>query len=294
MNNLNNYYLTRIINFLKKNYDISLNNKSITKNHKFTLVIPTHGRLECLQRSIKFFTDLEADIIYCDSALNKYNGQFAQNMRYIHLPGMKFESKLKNAFQQANTEFIAICAVDDFAIHDSLYRCAEFLNKNRQYATVLGRFLAFQYHFDGKFIKMNRHVKITDFNDKDLKIRVKKYFENFFPVFYAMHKKNILIEAMDICEKCNFKNIVFIEMVLSILACARGYIKVLPYLWGVREYNPANSGKRKYINRIYQDRSIKVDFFKMKEMVDKAVYDGYSAFVINCYLKFCASMGIKY
>ena len=41
----------------------------------FTIVIPTHNRHDCLDRSIKYFSESSIKIIYCDSTQTKYKGE---------------------------------------------------------------------------------------------------------------------------------------------------------------------------------------------------------------------------
>ena len=106
--------------------------------NNFTLIIPTHNRHSYLKRSIEYFKNLEAKVIYCDSSLQPYNKGLPSNIEYIHLPNKSFSEKILITLDKINTSFVALCADDDFILLDSLYKGCDILNKNTNFATILG------------------------------------------------------------------------------------------------------------------------------------------------------------
>jgi len=100
-------------------------------SHNFTLIVPTHNRHHYLKRSIAFFKDLEAYVIYCDSSLNPYIGLFKTNMKYVHVPGKQFAEKVLIALNCIRTDYVAMCADDDFILYSALYKGILALEKDK-------------------------------------------------------------------------------------------------------------------------------------------------------------------
>lgn len=86
----------------------------------FTLIVPTHNRHHYLKRSIEYFKELNARVIYCDSSQVKYSGVLPSNIEYLHTPNLNFAEKILNAISVVNTSKIALCADDDFILLESL------------------------------------------------------------------------------------------------------------------------------------------------------------------------------
>ena len=253
--------------------------------YNFTLIIPTHNRHNYLKRSIEYFKDLKATVIYCDSSENRYKGYIGKNMVYLHLPGKKFAEKILIALEDVNTTYVAQCADDDFILIDSLYKGIDFLEDNKDYKTLVGKYIGFHDKFDGAFYKIYQDLpKDITF---DVRRTVELFFSNYYQILWAMYDKNILVKSFSIIKKANYYSDNFIELTIGAVVCFFGGIKFLNDIWGVRETNAGNRwGKRhKCITKINTDKNIQDDFRKFKKSLDSTTFDGFSELILESYLR---------
>lgn len=252
--------------------------------YNFTLIIPTHNRHKYLKRSIDYFKNLDANVIYIDSSEVGYNGYKATNMEYVHTPNKKFADKVLNALERTTTDFVALCADDDFILIDSLYQGVETLKEYKQYSTVLGKHIAFYEEFDGNFYNLYRNPPADINYEPDTNAQL--FFKNYYQILWAMYKKEILIMAFTIINKANFKNDNFIEMVIGACCCYSGGIKFLETNWGLREISSGEHwGKRHKSIENITNKEIKSDYIKFKELLDLNTHRGYSDIAMNSYLE---------
>jgi glycosyltransferase domain-containing protein len=249
----------------------------------FTLIIPTHNRHHYLKRSISYFKDLNATVIYCDSSAERFKGILSSNMNYIHLPGKNFAAKILDALQVVETPFVSLCADDDFILIDSLHKGCFFLNENEEYKTIVGKYISFKDAFDGNYYQMYQDLP-SDINlghEKNAEV----FFRNYYQILWAMFDKKILIKAFQIINKAKFHNDNFIEMVIGGCVCHAGGIKFLKEIWGVREI----STQEHWGNRHAPIVNMKIahvngDYQKFEKLVDISTVVGYANIVMNNYL----------
>lgn len=261
--------------------------------YNFTLIIPTHNRQEYLKRSIDYFKDLDAQVIYCDSTELKSSEKFSSNMLYIHLPNEKFVDKILIALDLIKTDYIALCADDDFVIIDALYEGASVLSHSESIKTVLGFNLLFHENFDKNFYyRKKSKFFIIDSNPYD---NIKLFFNNYQQVLWGMYDKTILKKSFDIIKQAEFKNDNFIELVIGGIACYIGGISILKRIWSVRELShKIHWGNRQpSISSIYFNRNFKSDFISFKIKIDENTEDGYSTKILENYLKFSSYQRFK-
>lgn len=251
----------------------------------FTVIIPTHNRHNYICRSISYFRDLEADVIYCDSSTERYNGEIPENIKYCHLPNKKFAEKILFALNKINTDFVALCADDDFILIEALYKGVAFLSKNRNYGTVVGKYIAFKEEYDGNFY--------TRYNQppKDIELSPTKnaevFFQNYYQILWAMYDKKILAKSFRIINEAKFQNDNFIELVIGACACFFGGLKFLDELWGVRELHVTENWGTKHPTIVdLNDMEIQQDIQHFKNLIDQTTFVGYAELVLNNYLRF--------
>jgi len=251
----------------------------------FTLVIPTHNRHNYLKRSIEYYKDLDADIIYCDSSIEKYIGDISSNIQYLHLPNKKFDEKILISFERIKSEFVALCADDDFILIESLYNGEAFLEENRNYSTVLGKYIAFNENFDGNYFQLYQELP-NDINFNPFK-NVEDFFKNYYMIMWAMYRKDVLRKAFKIINQARFINDNFIELVIGACACYVGGIKFQNNIWGVRELNRLDHwGARSPEIIKNQTIEFKTDYLAFKEFLDCETTSGYAELALNSYSRF--------
>lgn len=255
------------------------------KYNNFTVLIPTMNRHDYMKRSIEYFKNINAKTIYCDSSSKQYSDTVPYNVTYLHLPDKNFPQKILCALDLVKTDFVALCADDDFIFADSLYSGVDLLEKNNQFRTIIGNNIFFYDIFDGKFYKKNTFLN-EDINF-DKVINVVKFFKNYDQILWRLYHKDILIKSFKIIQKANFCNDNFIEMVLGTIAAYFGGIKYIDEIWSIREISQQNHwGKRHKPIYHLEDINIQNDFFAMKKYLDPQTSTGISKIAITSYFCF--------
>lgn len=251
--------------------------------NNFTLIIPTHNRHHYLKRSMEYYKDLDAEVIYCDSSPVKYDGELYGNVKYLHLPDKKFAEKIVVALTEIKTVFVAMCADDDFILIDSLCKGVNFLVQNKNYKTTIGKYIGFNEVFDGEFYPI--YQRIPEDIDLGYDNNGEVFFKNYYQILWAMYDKDVLLKAYRIINEARFHNDNFIELVIGACACHEGGIKFPKEIWGVREI----SSKEHWGTRHVPIMSMKIaeangDYKKFKELVDFNTFVGCADGVMNSYL----------
>lgn len=249
----------------------------------FTLIIPTHNRHQYLKRSMEYFKDLDAEVIYCDSSIDKYQGELYGNIKYLHLPNKKFAEKILIALTEIHTSFAAMCADDDFLVIESLYKGLDFLSQNKKHKTTVGRYVGFNEDFDGNFFPI--YQKLPEDIDLGSDKNAVVFFKNYYQLLWSMYDKKILEKAFQIINEAKFYNDNYIEMVIGACACYEGGIKFLNEIWGVREISAQEHwGTRHTPITNMKIAEMNGDYQKFKELVDSKTFVGCADKVINSYL----------
>ena len=109
-----------------------------------TLIIPTHYRHKYLDRVLDYYFDIDIKILICDSTKNVYgNKENLKNIEYSHYPDYKYSQKIYDITQKLTTKYTVLCADDDFIVPYAIKVCIDFLEKNKDYASVQGHIINF-------------------------------------------------------------------------------------------------------------------------------------------------------
>ena len=251
--------------------------------NNFTLIIPTHNRHVYLNRSMEYFKDLEAEVIFCDSSLEKYKDDLFSNIKYLHLPNKTFAEKIIVALTEIKTDFVAMCADDDFILIDSLYKGFDFLSSNKNFKTTVGKYIGFNECFNCNFFPI--YQELPEDIDLGFDKNGEVFFKNYYQILWSMYDKKVLEKAFQIIKEAKFHNDNFIELTIGTCACYEGGIKFLNEIWGVREI----STKEHWGNRHAPIMSMEIakingDYQKFKELVDHKTFVGCADMVMNSYL----------
>lgn len=252
----------------------------------FTLIVPTHNRHHYLKRSIEYFKELNARVIYCDSSQVKYSGALPSNIEYLHTPNLKFAEKILKAISVVNTSKIALCADDDFILLESLFKGDEFLKNHFEYSTVVGQYAGFKKDFDGIFFEMYKWYDSDKNINGDAINNAKTFFSDYHQILWSMYRKEVIKSAFEVIVKSEFKNDNFIELTIGACACLKGGIKIFNDLWGVREVNDDDHwGVLHLPLSIAPKKMLIEDSSHFKKSMDAIAFDGYSDIVLDTYLK---------
>ena len=256
-------------------------------NSLFTIVIPTHDRHDCLDRSIKYFSDSSIEIIYCDSTETEYKGKIPENITYYNNPKLKFSEKILFCLTKVKTPLVALSADDDFLEIESLIKGSEFLNNNLDYVSVTGEFLFFLKPFDNLFYK-NKKKPFESIVSKYPFERAYLFFDNYFQILWGLYRVDILKKSFEVINAEKPENDNFIELTLGSILCFHGKIYYSNDIWGFREVNLENTWglRHKPINFInfILDSKLKSQVKLFENYIDKYSSKGFGRTVIKSYL----------
>ncbi len=252
--------------------------------NNFTLIIPTHNRHHYLARSIEYFKDLKAKVIYCDSTHEVFKGELFDSMEYIHMPGKRFGEKIIFALKKITTDLVVMCADDDFILINALYNGSDYLKNNKSYKTVVGKYIGFNQKFDGKFYPI--YQKLPDDIDFGYEMNSEIFFKNYYQILWSMSHKKVITEAFQIINEAKFHNDNFIEFVIGACACYEGGIKFLDQIWGAREQSTLEHWGSQHVPITNMKiANINGDFLKFSDTIDSKTNFGYAKKILTNYLK---------
>lgn len=127
-----------------------------------TLVIPTHNRHAYLTRILESYKPFDIKIIIADSSEIKYESSCLDRLhvQYVHTPNLNPFRKVENILNFVVTKYIVLCADDDFIFPNSIVSAIDFLEKNADYVSTHGSWLAYKYLSGNQSVQYN----ITDYD----------------------------------------------------------------------------------------------------------------------------------
>lgn len=210
----------------------------------YTLLIPTHNRPEYLKRLISYYSDVNYKVIILDSSNESYpyQNKIPDNFTYIYNKGENFTDKMLSVLANTKTEYVGMCADDDFIVKSSIDKCLLFLNDNPDYCSVQGHYISFQLKNQAiTYLPMYFYSVGKDINGISSEIRLKQLFTPYMNLFYAIHKTENLKIAFQLF-KGNLNNMNFLEILIGVVSVICGYHKILPIFYGAREKLPLSVG----------------------------------------------------
>jgi glycosyltransferase domain-containing protein len=224
---------------------------------KYSIIIPTHNRHNLMQKNIDYFGKFKACHIYiCDSTIEVFNGEFPINITYLHMPNQRFVEKMATTLTAITTDFVAVCADDDFLIEDTVQHLINELDHNK-YIMGLGRHLGFLPPSSSLF-QLYTDRKMPTYNgDSSSLDRSKYYCSNYYMCLWAVFNSKVLLDVYLFLLKGRNYHDDLIEIIIFAFFTLRGNICTTNKFLGIREVGQPNSwGKR--VGRFYmlQDEEI--------------------------------------
>jgi len=221
---------------------------------KITVVIPTHERQDYLKRSLDYWSRILVNILVADSSKKKnMNVNQFLNTRYIHYPGWGYVNKLIDVLNNVDTEYVVLCADDDYILKDALKKCVIFLDNNGEYITAHGHYCNFRQYSPGPLINSTiswspKFPYISpSLSNSDPFERLYNHFIRYTPLFYAVSRTVDLRyswnKAREYGETVGFNYTPFFEILPSCIQVVRGKSKRLDALYGVRENIKGSAGQ---------------------------------------------------
>ena len=201
-----------------------------------SIVIFTHNRQHYLKRVLSYYKPYDIKIIIVDSTKSKADQSMvrAHNIIYLHRPDEVIIKKLKQAVAKVQTEYMAFCADDDFAIPRALSRCVEFLRENTDYVTALGNFAFFKWENNTIRWKAAYHVRESIDNSSAHERFIETIGKSMhFQLLYSVCRTGVMQKIYE--DMPMHSNTVLHEHYVLALLSIYGKVKHLPIFYGARE-----------------------------------------------------------
>jgi glycosyltransferase domain-containing protein len=186
-------------------------------------------------------------IFIADSTASPYSFEkpLEGNVHYFHIPSVTYTQKIEYILGKITTDYVAICADDDFLVPEGLLESASFLESNKDYSAAHGTIvryykqqtysnnIRFEYMYEGDYT----------LDQSDPFERLKKMFNPYKTLFSAVHRTEILRQSFKNAGK-SITNLYLNEYLTAIGPVLLGKTKDLPCLYQVREHADASDDKK--------------------------------------------------
>ncbi len=223
-------------------------------NDQLTIVIPTHNRPLPVKRAIDYYSRWGCRVIVCDSSLHFSKETGYENIDHLHFPGQNFSEKIFNALQLVTTPFACLCADDDFLSQDGIRRGMDFLDLNKEYVSVQGRYI--QFWLAGKYIPcvpLYKPAFGNHFGEDSPEQRILSSARSGMHQLYSLHRTDILLHSFSICKDIKLPTLS--EYSSNIVGMIFGKHIMLPIFWMARdrerytEYNYTEANENTIMRR---------------------------------------------
>jgi glycosyltransferase domain-containing protein len=253
-----------------------------------SIIIPTHNRPDYLERSINYMRHSPFSVIYCDSTESPYKSELPAHIKYLHLPGETFVSKVLKGLSSTSTKYVILCPDDDYIMFDALIEGVSFLNQNPNFSFCVGDYVGFKDNFDNSFDSIYERFPKEELIGQPLE-KISEFFRNYYQVLWALHTKTSLEKSFTLLEKMKVKNDNFIELVIGGVACFSGDLKFQRGLWGARELTtkPHWGTQQENVHLIKKRPSIQEDYTRFERELDLGTTDGLAKAVFDSFMEKC-------
>ena len=200
-----------------------------------TIIIPSHERHHLLLRAIDYYSELDFLILIVDSSKVFLNVKLPWNITYLHLPGSFFGDKIYSGLCKVSTPYSCLCADDDFLSESGLYFGIRYLEENKDYASVQGNYVHFEY--DNGLVNYHpvyaETIGIKDVSSNNPIDRLMKSIGMGHSLIYALHHTETLQECLK--TVLDMRAVSFVEKSISIISPLHGKHIILPIFWMARE-----------------------------------------------------------
>lgn len=203
-----------------------------------TILIPTYNRSNYLKRILEYYKDISFPIVIADSSLSpiEIDDRF-KNVIYYHYPEMSMIEKISFTLNLIKTEYVLLCADDDFIVPESIIKAQIFLDKNLDYASVQGTYVSFDYNKLAKpdFSPYYLNAAKYKVSENEIYERLHSLTSQYMHLQYSLHRLNVLKRAFNDGARYNIKNYCLLELSTAYYSLIYGKHLVLPIFWGARE-----------------------------------------------------------
>jgi len=142
--------------------------------------------------------------------------------------------KMQSAVIASDTRYVMICDDDDFVLPSAVTQSIEFLENSPDYVGAGGRIAGFQldptsFPFTERLVQgipaaWRQNYGILSLTEDTPFDRVQKHINNYFPIYYAVYRRDALITAFNFICDCGLNDLPLHEIFLSLRTLADGKV----------------------------------------------------------------------
>lgn len=205
----------------------------------YSIIIPTHNRQRKLTRILAYLDKFPVSVIIIDSSDKISDFKRFENVEYYHDQNLTFSQKVIHGCNVAKTNFIALCADDDFVIPEKIQQLLSTCDQSM--AGIIGPVITFHENFDGDFKRQSNFSDDKIFTNNN----AGEFFGNFSQVLWGVYKTTVICNAFVKLDTFKLENDNFIEIFLSYYLMSNGGLYRQNNFFNVREIsNSDHWGKR--------------------------------------------------
>ena len=236
---------------------MTVEQKDILRN-KVTVLIPTYNRAHLLKDLLSYYRELKFPhpIIVADSSsepIRQANQDIVDtcrevlDIRYERYPeDTDLLLKILQELRQVTSEYVVICADDDFIVPKGIEQCVRFLEQHPDYSVAYGRGLWVSCCTDDAGYRQLRiapyHFSLSSIEMDDPICRLEVHLSGYRPTFYSVHRTVQLARNIEITYKAAVGYRLG-ELLPSCLSVIQGKVKCLDVLYIVRRVIPDSAGR---------------------------------------------------
>ena len=216
---------------------------------KATVLIPTRNRYDYLKRILTYYTMYPPlfKIVMIDSSSDPINDsellKLLRSNTIIYCkydPLISFQEKCFQGMKKVNTDYVLLCADDDFIVPKAIEECVLFLEQNLKYSIARGFYCSHHLRKNKKggneFVWLPDEIATSTVYDRPSE-RLRYHLSNYNLTFYAVHRTEIMKFIWEESAKYT-SDMRFMEILPSALSLIYGKMKVLPVFYGSCESIP--------------------------------------------------------
>lgn len=214
-------------------------------NH--SVFIFTFNRSKLLKRQVNFFfnLDIKSKVYILDGSTNFIekikNKKIADQFNIVYQHEVSYQKRFELIDKLNTSDYISYCSDDDIVDPRFYSTACNFLENNKSYSTVVGRYLCLQYNIKKKYLGF----RLVNHLPNDYDINTDSFITNIIsletcyrlgcpPTHYGVRRFEVhKILSNNVSRIKYFTSIEQLEKISILLS---GGVKVLPYFFGLRDY----------------------------------------------------------
>ena len=198
-----------------------------------TILIISHERPDFLKKTYDFYIKYFQNIIILDSSRKK-NFLFKNNDNYYHCSKLNIIQKVALGLKNSKTKFTIISPDDDYLFPGAIVKGLSFLNKNKDYISVSGKYFWFERLGIFKKYTLMYKEAYNDFKDNSPIDRLKKVCtQPLSQMTYNLFRTKEIYSCISSFKNLNQAS--FLEDVLILSPPLLGKHKFLNINWMLRD-----------------------------------------------------------